>query len=181
MSKQLGFYYNMADCYGCQTCEVACKSEQATATSVCWRNVRHFYSDHPVAHATLSMSCNHCENPECMNNCPTGAYRKLDNGIVYQDHDKCIGCKMCIMACPYNAPQYDPEEGRTSKCSFCRERIEAGLNPACVDACPGGNIEFGDLDELRAKYPGVQVVSGMPKQNITKPSIIIKPAAMFRD
>jgi len=180
MSKQVGFYIDMANCYGCQTCQVACKSEQGTTPAVSWRRVRHFDTDYPATHGTLSMSCNHCDNPECLKNCPTGAYVKLANGIVYQNHDKCIGCRMCVMACPYGAPQYDPEEGKVSKCSYCRERIEAGLQPQCVEACPGGNIIAGDLQELRAKYPGAVELTGMPKAKLTRPSIIINPAKAFK-
>lgn len=181
MSKQVGFYMNMANCYGCQTCQIACKSEQQSATGVSLRRVRHFDTEHPPSKATLSMGCNHCKDPQCLVNCPAGAYTKLDNGIVYQDHDKCIGCRMCTMACPYGVPQYDPEEGKTSKCSYCKERIEQGLQPQCVAACPGGNIIAGDIDELKAKYPGVQEFPGMPVASITNPSIVIKPAKAVKN
>lgn len=180
MAKQVGFYINMANCYGCQTCQVACKSEQRTAPAVSLRRVRQFDTDNPATHATLSMGCNHCEHPECLANCPAGAYTKLENGIVYQDHNKCIGCRMCVMACPYGVPQYDPKEGKTSKCSYCKERIEKGLQPMCVESCPGGNLVAGNLDELKAKYPGVQELPGMPKAGITNPSIIINPAKRFK-
>ncbi|AGA68284.1 Fe-S-cluster-containing hydrogenase subunit [Desulfitobacterium dichloroeliminans LMG P-21439] len=177
---KVGFYYDMQNCYGCKTCQVACKSEQKTAPAVSWRRVRDFDTDHPATHATLSMGCNHCENPECLKNCPTGAYTKLENGIVYQDHSQCIGCRMCTMACPYGVPQYDPEEGKVSKCSYCKERIEQGLQPACAESCPGGNIIAGDLEELKAKYKGVQELPGMPVASITNPSIIINPAKTFK-
>lgn len=181
MAKQLGFYINSANCYGCQTCQVACKSEQKTAPAVSWRRVRQFDTDHPAAHFTVSMGCNHCEHPQCLANCPVGAYTKLENGIVYQDHSKCIGCRMCVMACPYGVPQYDPEEGKSSKCSLCKERIEQGLNPRCVEACPGGNLIVGDIEELRAKYSGVQEFPGMPSASITNPSIVINPAKAVKN
>lgn len=180
MAKQVGFYINMANCYGCQTCQVACKSEQRTAPAVSLRRVRQFDTDNPATHATLSMGCNHCEHPQCLANCPAGAYTKLENGIVYQDHNKCIGCRMCIMACPYGVPQYDPEEGKTSKCSYCKERTEKGLKPMCVESCPGGNLVAGELEELRAKYSGVKELPGMPSASITNPSIIINPAKRFK-
>ena len=180
MIKQVGFYINMANCYGCQTCQVACKSEQGTAPAVSWRRVRQFNTEHPVSHATLSMGCNHCQNPQCLVNCPVGAYKKLENGIVYQEHGKCIGCRMCVMACPYGVPQYDPEEGKSSKCSYCKERIDAGLQPRCVEACPGGNLLAGDLEELKTKYSGVLEFPGTPVARITDPSIIINPAQALR-
>ncbi|WP_018213447.1 4Fe-4S dicluster domain-containing protein [Desulfitobacterium hafniense] len=180
MAKQVGFYINMANCYGCQTCTVACKSEQKTAPGVSWRKVRKFDTENPASHATISMGCNHCEHPQCLINCPAGAYTKLENGIVYQDHSKCIGCRMCVMACPYGVPQYDPEEGKTSKCSYCKERIEQGLQPRCVEACPGGNLVAGDIEELKAKYSGVQELPITPAAKITGPSIIINPAKAFK-
>lgn len=181
MTRQVGFYANMANCYGCQTCQVACKSEQQTASAVSMRQVRHFNTNNPPSHATLSMGCNHCKTPVCLKSCPVKAYSKLDNGIVYQDHSRCIGCKMCIMACPYSVPKYDPREGKTSKCSYCKERFEKGLNPQCVEACPGGNIKAGYLDELNAKYEGVQEFPGMPIASITKPSIVINPAKAVKN
>ncbi|HHY26260.1 MAG TPA: 4Fe-4S dicluster domain-containing protein [Desulfitobacterium dehalogenans] len=180
MAKQVGFYINMANCYGCQTCVVACKSEQKTAPGVQWRKVRKFDTENPASHATISMGCNHCKNPQCLLNCPAGAYTRLDNGIVYQDHSKCIGCRMCVMACPYGVPQYDPEEGKTSKCSYCKERIEQGLEPRCVEACPGGNLVAGDIEELKAKYSGVQELPITPAASITNPAIIINPAKAFK-
>lgn len=177
MANQVGFYINSEGCYGCQTCQVACKSEQGSASGVKLRRVRKFDTSHPVSHATISMACNHCENPQCLANCPVGAYSKLDNGIVYQDHSLCIGCRMCTFACPYGAPQFDSVEGKTSKCSYCKERIEEGLKPRCAEACPGGNIIVGDLEELRAKYSGVQEIPDItPDASVTKPSIVINLA-----
>lgn len=181
MANQLGFYINSDGCYGCQTCQVACKSEQQTADACSWRRVREFTTQTPASWVTISMGCNHCENPQCLANCPAGAYTKLDNGIVYQDHTKCIGCRMCTFACPYGVPQYDEVEGKTSKCSMCKERIEKGMTPRCVEACPGGNLVFGDLDELKAMYEGVQEIPGItPDSSITNPSIVINPAKAHR-
>lgn len=68
-----------------------------------WRRVREFNEDQPNAQAFITMSCNHCDDPQCLKVCPADTYTKREDGIVVQDHDKCIGCQMCIMACPYNA------------------------------------------------------------------------------
>lgn len=175
MAKQLGFYMNMQACYGCQTCEISCKSEHKLATGVRWRRVRKFTTNNPLALSTLSMACNHCEHPQCMKVCPAGAYSKREDGIVVQDHSKCIGCRMCIMACPYNAPVFDPKEGKTSKCNMCAERLDAGLLPRCVDACPGKALEQGDLEDLKKKHGQEQAVVGSPSPKITNPSIVINP------
>ena len=118
----LGFWMNNKNCYGCKTCSIACKSEKQLNEGVLLRKVSCIRQDSPVNVSFLSMSCNHCEDPACVKACPVEAYTKLDNGIVKQDHDKCIGCKMCIEACPYNAPCYDEEESKTYKCDMCYDR-----------------------------------------------------------
>ena len=92
----LGFWMNNKNCYGCKTCSIACKSEKQLNEGVLLRKVSCIRQDSPVDVSFLSMSCNHCEDPACVKACPVEAYTKLDNGIVKQDHDKCIGCKMCI-------------------------------------------------------------------------------------
>jgi DMSO reductase iron-sulfur subunit len=175
MAKQLGFYMNMQACYGCQTCEISCKSENKLPAGVRWRRVRKFTTDNPVTASNLSMACNHCDHPQCVKVCPAGAYSKRPDGIVIQDHKKCIGCRMCIMACPYNAPVYDPEEGKTSKCNLCAERLDAGLPPRCVDACPGKALEYGELLDLQNKYGREQAIVDSPSPHITNPSIVINP------
>ena len=90
----LGFWMNNKNCYGCKTCSIACKSEKQLNEGVLLRKVSCIRQDSPVDVSFLSMSCNHCEDPACVKACPVEAYTKLDNGIVKQDHDKSIGCKM---------------------------------------------------------------------------------------
>ncbi|KYH32409.1 sulfate reduction electron transfer complex DsrMKJOP subunit DsrO [Neomoorella mulderi] len=108
--------------------------------------------------------CNHCENPPCVRVCPTKATFKRRDGIVMMDYHRCIGCRYCMAACPYGARSFnfsDPrpfikevnpefptrEKGVVEKCNFCAERIDTGLPPACVEACPAGALVFGDLDD----------------------------------
>ena len=177
----VAFYINSEDCYGCQTCQVACKAEQRTSSGVNLRKVHIFNTEKPVTHATLSLSCNHCADPLCLNKCPAGAYVKLANGIVYQHHDLCVGCKMCFEVCPYGAPQYDPEEKKTVKCSYCFERLQQGLGPCCAEACPGGNIQVGEMADLLAIYSGVNEIPCItPSASITNPSILINPATPLK-
>lgn len=175
---QFGFAINIQDCYGCKTCAVACKSEHGTPDGVNWRAVREFTTEEPLSQNFLSMACNHCDEPACMEVCPVSAYTKRDkDGIVIQDPDKCIGCRSCVMACPYSAPQYDPVTKKVSKCNMCYERIDEGLLPRCVEACPANVIKFGEVEELRAEFGAdievVEKMYDMPSHKITKPNIVI--------
>nr|WP_238528257.1 DMSO/selenate family reductase complex B subunit [Acetonema longum] len=123
----------------------------------------------------ISMSCNHCAEPACVKNCPTGAMQKRkEDGIVFVDPKKCIGCRYCIMSCPYGAPQYNPDTGKTGKCDLCRDLLAEGKKPACVTACPMRVLDVGPVEELRQKYGGTNYIKGMPKPS-TKPSLIMKP------
>ncbi|WP_336432504.1 4Fe-4S dicluster domain-containing protein [Providencia rettgeri] len=177
MVKQYGFLINTKDCYGCRTCSMACKSENVTPPGVLWRRVREFNDDSPNTQAFITMSCNHCDDPQCLKVCPADTYTKRADGIVVQDHEKCIGCQMCIMACPYHAPVFDPAEGKTSKCNMCAERLDEGLLPRCVEPCPTGAIEFGDITELRKKHTTNWAVLeqryNMPDHTISHPNIVI--------
>ena len=132
----IGFWMNNKNCYGCKTCSIACKSEKQLDKGVLLRHVTAIRQDDPRAFAYLSMACNHCEEPACMANCPVGAYSKLEDGTVIQDHSVCIGCKTCISACPYGAPSYDEATSTTFKCDGCYDRRQRGELPACVVACP---------------------------------------------
>lgn len=172
----LGFYTDNNGCYGCKTCSVACVTTKLPGNRETFmRRVTDILTDDTMTYAFLSLSCNHCENPQCLANCPQGAYTKHENGIVEQDHDKCIGCKTCTTACPYGAPVYDEAEGKVYKCDMCKDRLETGLMPACVEACPGANLECGELDDLRASHPdGVQEIAGItPSASETNPSLVI--------
>lgn len=166
----LGFWMNNKNCYGCKTCSIACKSEKQLNEGVLLRKVSCIRQDSPVNVSFLSMSCNHCEDPACVKACPVEAYTKLDNGIVKQDHDKCIGCKMCIEACPYNAPCYDEEESKTYKCDMCYDRQQRGELPACVAACPGANIAVGEMEDLQKNHQA-DIVSD--ENSGTKPNFVI--------
>ena len=92
--------------------------------------------------------CNHCNHPPCVTVCPTGAtWKREEDGIVVVDPDLCIGCKYCILACPYDARFLNPVTGAADKCDFCLHRVEKGLVPSCVNTCVGGARIFGDLGD----------------------------------
>ena len=103
-------------------------------------------------------SCLHCENPQCVTVCPTGAsYKRVEDGIVLVDMDKCIGCKLCSWACPYGAREFDELAGVMKKCTLCIDRIynetlpEAEREPACVATCPSRARHFGDFNDPQSK------------------------------
>ena len=94
--------------------------------------------------------CMHCEHPACASACPTNAMFKTDLGPVVFDESRCIGCRACMQACPFIIPKYDYENfaPKIHKCTFCADRLEVGLEPACATVCPTGAISFGDRDDM---------------------------------
>ena len=171
--RQIAFFVDATKCINCKTCEIACKDFQRVPGSGRMRRVRTFeVGEFPSVFVyNLSMSCNHCEAPQCVKQCPAGAYTKrASDGIVVHDRESCIGCRYCTWVCPYGAPQYDPVEGRVRKCNLCVEELDRGNSPVCVTSCPMRAIEIGDLDEIAAR-PGVAVaLRDLPSPEITRPA-----------
>ena len=170
-----GMLINLHRCIGCQTCTLSCKVSNGVPENILWNRVLTQNSDKidcavgEYPHLTrgyLPISCQHCENPACQRVCPTGVTYKDESGRVEIDYDKCIGCRMCMAACPYNARSFnweDPEfatdfrygdkavparvKGVAEKCTQCRERVDRGEEPICVVSCPFEARTFGDLDD----------------------------------
>jgi anaerobic dimethyl sulfoxide reductase subunit B (iron-sulfur subunit) len=126
-----------------------------------------------------SAACNHCETPACVANCPTGAMQKDEggDGTVQHDDELCIGCETCVKTCPYEVPVLMPDLGISGKCDACKPFRDAGMNPVCVDACTMRCLNFGDLDELAARYGGdlVNALPILPSPDETNPCTRIKP------
>ena len=124
----------------------------------------------------VSLSCNHCTDPACVANCPTGAMQKdKETGIVWTDHDVCIGCQTCETACPYNAPKLGEEEGYMLKCDMCRGEVAAGGKPICVTGCLMRALDFGTREEMIDKYgEGDVEVEPLPPAT-TGPNLVMKP------
>ena len=172
-----GMAIDLKQCIGCHTCVVACKQANNVPEGIFWNRV---YTDGGAASDTARgqfphcemgwqpVNCQHCENPACTRVCPVGAtYKDPETGIVRQDYDKCIGCRMCMAACPYTGvrsfnweePKYAvgvrlgdaeaPEHVKhtVEKCTFCYQRTSKGEEPACMVLCPGRARHWGDLDD----------------------------------
>ena len=173
--KKLGLVIDLDICVGCHACAVACKEwneggqfgplpdENAYAKDPLgvWFNRVHTYEVEVESAAPMTVhfprSCLHCETPDCVTVCPTGAsYKRAEDGIVLVDEDKCIGCQLCAWACPYGAREISAERGTMQKCTLCVDRIynetldPADRQPACVAACPTRARHFGDLGDAES-------------------------------
>jgi anaerobic dimethyl sulfoxide reductase subunit B (iron-sulfur subunit) len=156
----LGFYYNQSACSGCRACQTACKDRNDLKVGELYRKVT-TYQTGVFPNAVMyhySASCNHCDKPECVGICPTGAMYKAEDGTVQHDDDTCIGCEACVEACPYNVPIMRRDREISGKCDACKSFRDNGMNPVCVDACNMRCLDFGDLDGLRAKYGSDTVI-----------------------
>ena len=175
----LGFYFDNTRCIACKVCQIACKGRfdlQQPGPRPRRVSVHEAGSFPDTTMGFVSVSCNHCEDPACTAVCPTGAMYKDADGTVQHDDGKCIGCRSCLMACPYDAPQYLEDEGIVLKCDSCKALRDAGSNPVCVDACPMRALDFGDVDELRAKHGDglVSELPFLPSAVLTTPNLLIK-------
>ena len=142
---------NLDRCTGCFGCEIACKMENNVALGQRWSKV---FTVGPVGEYpnmtryALPTMCQQCKDAPCVHVCPTGAsYRDSNTNVVLVDKEKCIGCKYCMMACPYGVRSWNQEEEVVEKCTLCGHLTSNGELPACVHNCPGGARFYGDLDD----------------------------------
>lgn len=147
--SQLAFVIDQRSCIGCHACTVACKVEHGVELGVfrTWvKYVERGEFPHTRRHFAV-LRCNHCTDAPCVTVCPVTALYKREDGIVDFDPQRCIGCKACLNACPYDALYIDPDSRTAAKCNFCAHRVELDLKPSCEVVCPVGAIVSGDLDD----------------------------------
>jgi Fe-S-cluster-containing dehydrogenase component/formate-dependent nitrite reductase membrane component NrfD len=146
---QLSFVIDQSRCIGCHACTVACKVEHGVELGVFRTWVKYIErGEYPDVRRDFAvLRCNHCTDAPCVEVCPVGALFKRDDGIVDFDSERCIGCKACLNACPYDALYIDPNSHTAAKCNFCAHRVELDLKPSCEVVCPTGAILSGDVDD----------------------------------
>jgi len=171
-----GFVIDHNRCIGCHACTVACKEEHNVPVGVFRTWVKYIEKgEFPDTSRHFGvMRCNHCDAAPCIEICPTGALFRRDDGIVDFDNSRCIGCKSCMQACPYDALYIDPNSNTAAKCNFCAHRIELNLEPACVIVCPTRAIIAGDLDDPQSdisRMVATQKVAARKPQKGTRPKL----------
>ncbi len=141
------FVIDQRKCIGCHACTVACKAEHDVPIGVYRTWVKYIEKgEFPNSRRYFLVNrCNHCDDAPCVAICPTKALYKRRDGIVDFDSSRCIGCKSCMQACPYDALYIDPYSHTAAKCNYCAHRTEVGLEPACVVVCPEHAIIAGDM------------------------------------
>jgi Fe-S-cluster-containing dehydrogenase component/formate-dependent nitrite reductase membrane component NrfD len=171
-----GFVIDQTRCIGCHACTVACKEENGVPLGAFRTWVKYVEKgEFPNTRRYFAvLRCNHCDDAPCVTICPTRALYRRADGIVDFDRDRCIGCKSCLQACPYDALYIDPATHTAAKCHFCAHRVERQLEPACVVVCPERAILAGDLDDPASEVARVlareQVLVRKPEQG-TKPKL----------
>ena len=148
--KRYGMQIDLSLCIGCNACAVACKEENDVPTGKFNTWVESWDTTSKkgtVTRAQLPRLCNHCSDPACVSVCPTGASYIGEGGIVLIDDNRCIGCKYCMTACPYEVRWVDDDAGDVHKCTFCNHRSQNGLLPACVSTCVTKARVFGNLND----------------------------------
>ena len=190
-----GWLIQLDKCTGCDTCAIACKSENNTRpleSPMPFKNDRGVLPDHvsyrwvvkkesgvypqPVL-TFVTSACNHCEHPACLASCPVNAISKrAEDGVVLIDQNVCIGCRNCTQSCPYGAPQFNSTTEKVEKCTFCLHRLRDenddrrdGFLPACVTTCVGNALQF--VEDFDPKESGRNAPEGFADPPATVPSV----------
>lgn len=170
-NKPKGVLVDLTRCIGCRGCQVACKSWNERSVkktymkgnftnppelnSECYTNIRYIEHEEETGPvwSFIKNQCLHCKNPACVSACPVAALTKTDAGPVVYHFERCIGCRYCMLACPFYIPKYEWEKAWPwlRKCTFCSERIREGAVPACIKVCPMQVMHYGGYDTIMAE------------------------------
>jgi formate dehydrogenase iron-sulfur subunit len=193
---RMGFFTDTSICIGCKACEVACKEwnlvpqdgplrltgdsydNTGALGASTWRHVAFVEQqrgDQGLRWLMSSDVCKHCSSAACLEVCPTGALFRTEFGTVVVQPDICNGCGYCVPACPFGVIDRREEDGRAFKCTLCYDRLKDGLEPACATACPTDSIQFGELEELRARAE--RRVAGLHEAGVAEARLYLEDEA----
>lgn len=176
--RRYAMLIDLRRCIGCHSCSVACKTENDVPLGVyrSWVKIIEKGKYPNVSRSFLPILCNNCEKPICVTNCPVNATYSRPDGIVLINPHRCIGCKYCMASCPYGVRYVNPLRKYVEKCYFCHHRIDAGLQPACVETCLGRARIFGDINDPKSEIS--QLIATNPVQ-ILKPEMATRPQVYY--
>jgi Fe-S-cluster-containing dehydrogenase component/formate-dependent nitrite reductase membrane component NrfD len=168
-----GFAIDLRKCIGCHACTIACKAEHEIPVGVnrCWVKTVEKGTFPDTRRFFFPVLCNQCDEAPCAKICPTNALFKRRDGIVDLHGDSCIGCRACMVACPYDQLFIDPNTHTAEKCNFCANRVENQLLPACVSVCPTECRIFGDLDDPASEVAKIALMEAMSVRKPEKGTI----------
>lgn len=183
---QWGLAVDTERCIGCHACSVACKVEHSVYLGMFRTKV--YYHDfrgtdavgrETMKRAFLPTLCMHCEDAPCLKACPTESIRRDGDGVVRIDTETCDRSRDCIAACPYGAIHIDPVAQVADKCDLCTHRLDAGMQPACVEACPTETLVFGDVNDATSPIARFHARHGK-ELAVLKPEEGTRPAVQYR-
>ena len=176
--QHYGMVIDLRRCIGCHACTVVCKMENSLPEGFFRSWVveadKGKYPD--VTRVKLPRLCNQCEKAPCEQVCPVKATHRDEGGVVVIDQDKCIGCRYCISACPFDARYINPKKGTADKCDLCLDRIKGGLMPACVSTCVAHARFFGDLNNPNSE---VSKLLSEHSYQVLRPELGTKPSVFY--
>ena len=183
---QQGFLFHIDQCIGCKACAISCARYKGQSIDHSYRKTidyelgeckRVSFSGQKDVTATnscaytLSVACNHCDHPVCVYACPTKALQKdADTGLVTLQKEKCARCHYCEKVCPYGAILFVQEKGYPEKCEGCKELVDQGIVPHCVQSCPTRALEFVDVQTCKDLFPRISIAP-LPPSSQTLPNM----------